>query len=98
YTTAIRASVLAALGRGGEASALRMAEIERGSRNPALYSDEAKALLDAGDAEGALGVLDLAEANGATDSYTTAIRASVLAALGRGADASATRRATSSRR
>ncbi|MEM1042427.1 MAG: metallophosphoesterase, partial [Bacteroidota bacterium] len=82
HVRAIQARSLELVGRGAEASALRMAEIERGSRDPALYSDEAKALLDAGDAEGALGVLDLAEANGATNSYTTAIRASVLAALG----------------
>jgi hypothetical protein len=55
-----------------------MGGISAGSRNPAFYSDEAKARLEAGDAEGALKVLDLAERNGASDGYTAALRASVL--------------------
>ena len=60
------------------ASALRMAEIRTGSRNPAFYADEAKARLEGGDLAGALEVLDQAEKNGCADDLTRAIRTSIL--------------------
>ena len=61
-----------------QATSLRMAKINAGSRNAAFYADEGKARLDAGDTEGALQILDLAVKNGAADEYTESIRASVL--------------------
>ncbi len=76
YTEAIRARVFQVLDPG-EASFLRLKEINAGSRNVALYSGEAKARLDAGDSEGALEILDLAENIGCTDDVSDAIRATV---------------------
>ncbi len=56
-----------------EASWLRRAKIEAGSRNAAFYSDEAKWLLDAHqDAAGALVLLDRAERAGCANEYTGA--------------------------
>ncbi|RQT42600.1 hypothetical protein DF050_37630 [Burkholderia cepacia] len=55
-----------------------MAQINAGSRNGVFYADEAKARLDAGNAQGTLEILDLAEKNGAASAYTQAIRASAL--------------------
>ncbi|HEX7241673.1 MAG TPA: AAA family ATPase [Longimicrobiaceae bacterium] len=77
FTRAIRASVLQRSDPAA-ASALRMAEIEAGSRHPAFYNDEAKARLDRGDTAGALEVLDLAERRGCASDFTRSIRASVL--------------------
>ncbi|WP_334035602.1 metallophosphoesterase [Burkholderia cepacia] len=77
YTHAIRASALQQTDPT-QAAALRMAQINAGSRNGAFYADEAKARLDAGNAQGTLEILDLAEKNGAADDYTHAIRASAL--------------------
>ena len=85
YTASIRASALARSGRGGQATALRMAKIHAGSRDAVFYNDEARARLEAGDPEGALQILDLAEKNGCADDYTASTRASVLARSGRGA-------------
>ena len=78
YTDSIRASVLQRSGQAGQATALRMEKINAGSRHPALYNDEAKARLEAGDAAGALEILDLADRHGCSDKYTDSIRASVL--------------------
>ena len=84
YTAAIRATALAAAGQGEEASRLRQAKIEAGSRNAAFYNDEARWLLDAHrDAAGALALLDRAERAGCANEYTEAIRASALKALGK---------------
>lgn len=79
-TKAIRGSILQQTNPAA-ASALRMAEIEASSHHPAFYNDEAKARLDAGNLDGALQVLDLAERRGCTDNYTPAIRRSVLKRL-----------------
>jgi hypothetical protein len=54
-----------------------MGKIRAGSLNPAYYADEAKARLEAGDAAGALEVLDLATQNGCANEITEAIRARV---------------------
>ena len=75
---AIQADCLALIGRADEASALRLERIRAGSRDPAFYNDEAKARLGAGDAQGALEILDLAERDGCADNITAAIRARVL--------------------
>ena len=77
YTESIRASVLQRTDPA-QATALRMAKINAGSRDSAFYADEAKARLDAGDTAGALELLDLADKNGAANEYTESIRASVL--------------------
>ncbi len=78
----VRASCLTLVGKSDQASALRMERINSGSHNPAFYSDEAKARLEAGDAAGALQILDLAEQRGAADEYTASMRASALRAQG----------------
>ena len=78
FVRAIQAHCFAMMGATQPAAALRMTEIRAGSRNAAFYNDEAKARLDAGDATGALEVLDLAQTHGAVDNYTWSIRASVL--------------------
>ena len=78
YTAAIRADVLQQSGQAPEAAALRMEKIRAGSRHAAFYADEAKARQEAGDTEGALEILDLAETEGCADDYTAAIRANVL--------------------
>ncbi len=93
FTASIRASVLQQSGKKDEATALRMAMIQSGSRDPAFYSDEAKARLDAGDAEGALKILDLAERNGCANDFTASIRASVLQQSGKKDEATALRMA-----
>ncbi len=78
HVRAIQSDCLKLVGHAGRASALRMAEITAGSRDPAFYNDEAKARLEGGDIPGALEILDLAEKNGRADDFTKSIRASVL--------------------
>lgn len=81
FTIAIRATALQALGRGDEASRLRMEKINGGSRNSAFYADEAKYLLhDKHDPKGALAILDQARSNRCTNDFTAAIRAMALRA------------------
>ncbi|MGZ5009250.1 MAG: hypothetical protein ACXV8W_15205 [Methylobacter sp.] len=46
--------------------------------NTPRSTPEAKVRLEAGDAKGALAILDKAEQNGCADEYTQSIRASVL--------------------
>jgi tetratricopeptide (TPR) repeat protein len=77
YTQSIRASVLQQTDPQ-QAAVLRMQYIDAGSRNAVFYAEEAKARLEAGDAERALAILDLAAQNGCADEYTQSIRASVL--------------------
>jgi len=91
YTTSIRATALQQSGKRDEAAALRLAKIHGGSRDPAFYADEAKARLDAGDVQGALEILDLAEQNGCTSDYTTSIRATALQQSGKRDEAAALR-------
>ena len=66
------------VGDAKQAAALRMEYIAAGSRHPAFYNDEAKARLEAGNATGALEILNLADERGVGDEYTQSIRASVL--------------------
>ena len=82
-TEAIRASVLQQSGRTEEASTLRMAKIRSGSHHPAFYNDEAKALLDKGNVQGALEILDLAEQYGSANDITVAIRTNALRKFGK---------------
>ncbi len=83
HTDAIRADVLHQLGRPEAASALRMEKIDGGSRHAAFYHAQAQALLAAGDAAGALELLDLAQQRGCADQYIATLRAKILHALSR---------------
>lgn len=78
HVRSIQSNCLELTGRPGDASALRLRRIGGGSRNPALYNDEAKARLDAGDPRAALEILDLAEWNGCADDATGRLKAKVL--------------------
>ncbi|MDP2156873.1 MAG: hypothetical protein Q8K68_04090, partial [Nitrospirota bacterium] len=83
YTLAIKAGVLAALGRESEAAEVRRKEMDKGSQNPAFYTDEAKFLSSQGDLEGALAVLLISENMGVATEYTSALKDSLLKSLGR---------------
>ncbi len=87
----IRGKVLAAMGQGAQASALRRQKIEQGARNPVIFAEEALYLKGRGRAERALALLDEACDRGVYNEYIEAIRGKVLEALGRGAEASARR-------
>lgn len=76
YIAAIRANVLQQ-SDPAKASALRMANIDAGSKISGLYADEARARADAGDAKGAVEILDLAERNGVATEYFAGIRARI---------------------
>ena len=78
HVRAIQCNALEMSKNTKQASDLRMERINAGSRDAIFYTDEAKARLDAGDAAGALDILDKAKRNGCADEYTEAIRASVL--------------------
>ena len=91
YTFAIKAKVLATMGREIEASVLRREQIDKGSRNVAFYNDEEKCLKQQGDIVGALDVLQRATAVGCADAYSIVTKAVVLEALGRGMEASTLR-------
>lgn len=78
FTAAIRADALQQSGRAVEAAKLRMAKIRAGTRNPAIYADEAKVRLEADDWRGALEVLNQAEKNGGADRVTASMRANIL--------------------
>jgi len=92
YTKAIRASVMEKQGDGDGASRLRRGWIDGGSRNSAIYNDEAIWLVNEGRLAGAMEVLEKAEKAGAANEYTKAIRASVMEKLGDGDGASRLRR------
>ncbi|MDT4331621.1 metallophosphoesterase [Methylomonas sp. MS20] len=77
YTQSIRANALQQTDPE-QAAALRMAKINAGSKDAAFYADEAKARLDAGNAPGALVILDKAQKNGCANEYTQAVRANAL--------------------
>ncbi|WP_200961181.1 metallophosphoesterase, partial [Acidovorax sp. Root217] len=78
HVHSIQADCLKLVALPAQATALRMAKISAGSRNPTFYNNEAKVRLDADDTEGALEILDLAERNHADSEYTQSIRASAL--------------------
>ena len=80
FTAAIRATILQHTDPERAAS-LRMEKISAGSRNAVFYADEAKARLDAGNPQGALEILDLAEKNGCANEFTAAIRATTIRKL-----------------
>ncbi|HKI06281.1 MAG TPA: metallophosphoesterase [Thermoanaerobaculia bacterium] len=65
-------------GRGGEASRLRRERIDAGTRNAALFQDEARALREARKPDEALEVLDRAIELGIADDFTLSLRGLVL--------------------
>lgn len=83
YTDATRAQALQQAGRTTEAARIRQAKIQARSRNSIFYNIEAQVRLDAGNAGGALEILNQAERNHATDTYTASLRVMVLKHLGR---------------
>ena len=90
-TRAIEADILQATGRGQEAQAQRLAHIAAGGTNPVLYNDAAYAMLQAGDAQGAIHLLQQAQARGVGDDFTVAIYANALQQSGQLAQAVALR-------
>ena len=77
FTVAMRCTILQQTD-SAQAAAFRMEIIGTGSRNAAIYVQEAKARLDVGNPTGALEILDLADKNGCADDFTAAIRDTIL--------------------
>ncbi len=77
FITSVRASVLQR-SDPAKASALRMEKINAGSRDAAFYVDEANELLGAGDAAGALAILNRAESIGCANDFTASIRVKII--------------------
>lgn len=74
YSDAMRIHTLERLGRGPEASVLRMAKIDAGSSNPVFYADEARHQMVQGNLSGALDLLNLAHDRQSWDNYCEVIR------------------------
>jgi hypothetical protein len=91
YVASIKANNLEALGRSEEASAVRVERISAGSHNPVFYVGEAIWLRNQGKSDEALALLAQAEQRGITNDYIISIKANVLEALGRSAEASTLR-------
>nr|VFJ57311.1 MAG: Predicted transcriptional regulator, contains HTH domain [Candidatus Kentron sp. DK] len=77
HGVSIRGRVLEALDRGQEASKLRQGRIAAGTRNAALYNDEALYLKKQGDLDRALAMLEQARARGCEDEHTRTLRPSI---------------------
>ncbi len=89
HLLSIMGIALEAIERGEEAFALRRDKILRGSRNPVIFSDQAKWLMsNEKDAQGALDLLDIIRSTGEGNEYTEAIYATALEAIGEGEKAS----------
>ncbi len=80
------------VGRGDEASQHRRNRIREGARDSVLFSDEARYLMDKGQYDEAMRVLETAEKHGCANDYTLSIKASLLQRLGREQEASGMRR------
>nr|VFK57180.1 MAG: Calcineurin-like phosphoesterase [Candidatus Kentron sp. TUN] len=89
HTLSVKASILQDMGRGAEASQIRQEEIKKGTRNAVFYNDEARyQWQQQKDPIAALAVLEKAEQAGCANDHTLAIKAKLLEALDRGAEAS----------
>ncbi len=76
FLMAIRARLLEQSGQSELASVVRMKKINEGIRDPFFYNAEAFARLSAGNIQGALEILDLADKNGCADNdYSMSTRA-----------------------
>jgi Flp pilus assembly protein TadD len=78
FVRAVQADCLKAIGEGESAFELRQQQILAGSSNPAIYVDQAKALMAQNKPELALDVLALAERNGASNAHTLNIKTHIL--------------------
>ncbi len=87
YVIAVEADCLTALGRGGEASALRMKKIDSRNASPVFYVNEAQARIRAADYAGALAIVGEAKKNRAYDAYTARVHAQALDLSGNHEDA-----------
>ena len=77
FTVAMRGTILQQTDPA-QAAAFRMEMIGTGSRNAAIYVQETKVRLAAGNSSGALEILDLADKNGCTNDFTKSIRSTIL--------------------
>lgn len=87
-TASIKATALEKLGRGSDASHLRQALIDRGTRNPAIYSAEIAYLIGQNRLNRAKKLVEQAERRGSSNEYIASARAHVLGEMGQGVDAS----------
>lgn len=87
-TASIKATALEKLGRGADASRLRQAMIDRGTRNPAIYSAEIAHLIGQNRLNRAKKLVEQAEKRGCRNEYIASARAHVLGEMGQGAEAS----------
>lgn len=81
HVRAIQADCLVRVGLPALATALNMEQIDAGSLDAAFYANEALVRRDAGNLQGALKILDLAEQRGIANHHTRGIRISVLKKL-----------------
>nr|VFJ65378.1 MAG: Calcineurin-like phosphoesterase [Candidatus Kentron sp. FM]VFJ65650.1 MAG: Calcineurin-like phosphoesterase [Candidatus Kentron sp. FM]VFK15819.1 MAG: Calcineurin-like phosphoesterase [Candidatus Kentron sp. FM] len=84
----IYSQCLQRMGEGEAASKIRQEQIRQGTRNPALYNDEADYLGKQQRYTQALAVLDKAERAGVMDEHLWAVKAGILQAAGQGEAAS----------
>ncbi|MGE0083617.1 MAG: TIR domain-containing protein [Desulfococcaceae bacterium] len=82
FTISIKAGILEAKGDGDKASQLRMEQIQKGSKNPVFYCDEAKYLSGQGKYDAALEIIEKAEQRNCADEFTISIKAGILETKG----------------
>lgn len=87
-TASIKATALEKLGRGADASRLRQGMIDRGTRNPHIYSAEIAHLIGQNRLNRAKKLVEQAEKQGCRNEYIASARAHVLGEMGQGAEAS----------
>lgn len=87
-TASIKATALERLGRGADASRLRQAMIDRGTRSSAIFSAEIAYLIGQNKLNRAKKLVEQAEKRGCKDEYIASARAHVLGEIGEGAEAS----------
>jgi tetratricopeptide (TPR) repeat protein len=87
-TASIKATALEKLGRGADASRLRQAMIDRGTRSPAIYSAEIAHLIGQNKLNRAKRLVEQADKRGCGNEYIASARAHVLGEMGQGAEAS----------
>ncbi|HVG59034.1 MAG TPA: hypothetical protein VNA24_10805 [Hyalangium sp.] len=90
--TALATTLLEEVGRGAEASALRMSRINAGAGNSNMFVDEARWLHAQGRSEEALSLLSLAEQRGLKNDHVAHYKLGLLEQLGQTTDAAAVRR------
>ncbi|MCP4152551.1 MAG: hypothetical protein GY757_32745 [bacterium] len=91
HNIAIYTGCLEQAGREEEASKLRTAQLDAGSRVPVFYNDEANYLLKKADYQGALAIIKRAESSGCANEYSLSVKATALEKSGCEAEASGLR-------